>query len=64
MKTLAAVAKLYRGVAILETMEGFVIIGEDGRQFEFRSRGEAEAFVDAAIVAMQRVMILGEAVTQ
>jgi len=64
MKELAVVGRIYRGIAVLETMEGFLIIGEDGRHFPFNSRDEAEAFVDAWFLAKQRVRIVGEAPAQ
>ena len=55
---------IYKGVAILETMECFVIFGEDGKRFEFASQTEAKLFVDAWTLASQRVMIVGEVPTQ
>ena len=64
MKTLEAVGMIYKGVAILETMECFVIFGEDGKRFEFASQTEAKLFVDAWTLASQRVMSVGEVPTQ
>ena len=48
---------IYKGVAILETMECFVIFGEDGKRFEFASQTEAKLFVDVCTLANQIVMI-------
>lgn len=64
MNQVVAVGKIYRGVAIFETVEGCKICGEDGKEFPFVNRTEAEAFVDAWMLASQRVMIIGEVPVQ
>lgn len=58
MKTIEAVARLYRGIPILETMSGFVVI-RDNKQYDFASRSEAEAFIDAWILANMKVAVTG-----
>ncbi len=58
MKTIEAVAKLYRGIPILETMSGFVVI-LDNKQYDSPTRSEAQALVDAWIVANMKVAVFG-----
>jgi len=62
--SMAAVGFLYRGVMIFHTIEGFSIFGEDSKRFDFVSDGEARLFVDAWVIASQRVMIIGEVPVQ
>ncbi len=59
MKTIEAVAKPYRGILIFETMSGFVVFVENDRQYDFVTRSEAEAFIDAWIVASMTVTVTG-----
>lgn len=64
VKQVIATGKTYRGVAIFETLEGFRIFGEDGKEFPFESESEARAFIDVWMLASQRVMIIGEVPVQ
>ncbi len=59
MKTIEAVAKPYRGILIFETMSGFIVFGENKQQYDFMTRSEAEAFIDAWIVANMKAAIIG-----
>lgn len=46
MKTIIALAKLYKGVLIFETLTGFVIYNELGERMPFANEQAAEEFVD------------------
>lgn len=58
-KQVVAVARLYRNVAIFQTLDGFVIYGEDKNQIPFVSQSEAEAFIDAYLLACSRLLVVG-----
>lgn len=60
MKTIEAVAKPYRGILIFETMSGFIVFGENKQQYDFMTRSEAEAFIDAWIVANMKMVVFGD----
>ncbi len=59
MKTVEAVAKSYLGVLIFETMSGFTVFGENDQQYDFASRSEAEAFIDAWILTKMEMETVG-----
>ena len=58
-KYILAVARLYKGVLIFETVDSFVIYNELGQRIPFHTQGEAEAFVDAWEAAARMFAIFG-----
>lgn len=63
-KRIVATGQIYRGVAIIKEIEGCKVFGEDGKEFPFESESEARSFIDAWLVANERVMVLGEVPVQ
>jgi hypothetical protein len=47
MKTILALAQLYKGVLIFETPAGFCVYDEQGERIPFVRREAARSFVDA-----------------
>src|SRR5690242_6054381 len=46
MKTIIALAALYQGILLFETVTGFVIYNELGERMPFASRRDADEFID------------------
>ena len=47
MRTILALARLYKGVLIFQTQDGFVIFNAVGERIPFGSEIEAENYIDS-----------------
>lgn len=55
-----AVAKLYRGVAIYTTLEGYVVYSDSGEPIPCNTEADAKKVIDDYVLAISRSMVLGE----